>query len=685
MFSTERDKGTVVLKLTDIKPYSSDLLRHFLAAFVPFSLSLAAFLFAYTWLEKNQTLESVSKSEAIRIEAARNASQATLNEAVADISMLGREAALRYWADRPDIGTLGDLTNQLLLMSRTKRIYDQIRLLSKDGQEIVRVNFNNGQPYSVPWGELQNKADRYYFKESVGLRPGQVFLSPMDLNVENNAIERPFKPTIRLASPVYDSQGGVRGVLVLNYLAQAVLEKMSEAAYGIEGDLMLVNADGFWLLNPKHEDEWGFQLNTGKSFAKLHPDAWDRLSQGQRQIHDGKGLYSAAALKPASTFGRLPGHADQPAISTGATPPESYVWWLISYIPANRLKAVLTDAADTHVVYVFALFLIGVLSFSYSLMRVARIRSDEELKQAAKVMEVTHDGVLILCPNRRILSANQAAAKITGYLPSELTGADEHIMRAHKDDSELNDVIWRQVEDHGQWQGEIWNRRKNGEAYPAYVTIGRITDRKGHLQNYIKIFADITDRKLEEQALLKLAHHDPLTGLPNRALFMDRLEVALASAKRAGHKAAVMFIDLDKFKPVNDELGHEAGDILLCEIARRLQGALREADTVARFGGDEFVVLLPNLEHDHDALAVAATLIERVREEFSVKGRVCQVGCSIGIAFYPMDAEEPSRLVERADQAMYRAKQAGSGSVRMAGRELPEQPVPSRRYLKSVT
>ncbi|MFA6019783.1 MAG: diguanylate cyclase [Rhodospirillales bacterium] len=643
---------------------------------------MATFLFSYTWFERNQALTSLSGNETIRIETAKNATQSLLNEVVADLGLLSNDQILQDWLETPSPGALKDVTNHFLLIARTKRIYDQIRLLDLSGKERLRVNFSLGGPYSVPDGELQDKSNRYYFSESVNLTRGHVFLSPLDLNVENEEIERPMKPMIRLATPVFDRQGIRRGVLVMNYLAQHLLGKLGEAASGIQGELMLVNGESYWLLSPRHEDEWGFQLNSGKRFDLTHAQAWRQIQAGQTSVQNESGLYTATALRPAILSQKQAGSV---LITTGSIPASDYVWWLISHIPEPGLSNLVSSRTNLHVAFVFALFLIGVLSFSYAAMRVARIRSDENLKQAAKVMEVTHDAVLILCPNRKILSVNQAAAAITGFLPSELVGADERMTRAHQDEVEREETIWAQVEDHGQWQGEIWNRRKNGEAYPAYATIGRITDHKGRLQNYIEIFSDITDRKLEEQALLKLAHHDPLTGLPNRALFLDRLEVALATAKRAGHKASVLFIDLDKFKPVNDELGHEAGDILLCEIAKRLQAALREADTVARFGGDEFVVLLPEIDHDHDALTVAGSLIERVRDEIMVKGHACHVGCSIGIAFFPGDADEPARLVEQADQAMYRAKQTGSGAIRMAGRELPDHPIPARRYLKPVT
>ncbi len=670
-----------MIRLQELRPYISELLRHFLAAFLPFSLSLIVFLVVYSWVERSNNLTALYRSEAIRIESARNATQALLNETATDITLLTNDQALFDWLERPSVATLGELNNHFLLVARTKRLYDQIRLLSMEGKELVRVNFGFGQPHVVPAMELQDKSQRYYFQESVNLARGKVFLSPMDLNVENGEIERPLKPTIRLATPVFDRQGNRRAVLVVNYLAQNLLNKLREASFGIQGELMLVNGDGFWLLSPRPDEEWGFQLEGGKRFSNLHKQAWDRMKAGQVQVSTSQGLYSSALLQPSFLGDKDQGNA---VISTGGISGANYVWRLISHIPEDRLASLVQRNFELHAAYGFALLLIAVLSLSYAAMRVARIRSDERLKQAAKVMEVTHDAVLILDPKRHILSANQSASNITGYLPGELTGLGERSLRAHQEETEREEAIWKQVDDQGQWQGEIWNRRKGGEAFPAFVTIGRITDHRGRLQNYIEIFADITDRKLEEQALLKLAHHDPLTGLPNRALFMDRLEVAMATAKRTGQKAAVLFIDLDKFKPVNDELGHEAGDILLCEIAKRLQDALREADTVARFGGDEFVVLLPGVEHDHDALSVATILIERVKEDIQVKGHICQVGCSIGVGLYPSDAEDAARLVEQADQAMYRAKQSGSGVIRMAGRELPDHPVPVRRYLKPV-
>lgn len=670
-----------MLRPQDFKPYLPELVWHFLAAFLPFSLALALFLYAYISVEKNRALGTISSNESIRIEASRNGSLAALTDAITDIQQLARDPALLSWLEDGG-GTLeAEVTNQFLMIAKTKRVYDQVRVLGLDGMERIRVNYARGQASAVPGYELQNKSNRYYFSESVDLEKGRVFISPLDLNVEGDVIERPFKPMIRMAAPIFNGRGERKGVVVLNYLAQHLLDRMSETASGIDGDLMLVNGDGFWLLSPRHEDEWGFQLGTGRRFSTAHAEAWKNIMDGATQFRTEKGLYTVAALRPTTS---VDAQNKTAPVLVGGSAPSTYIWWLVSYVPEGRLRILLSTETKMQIAYAFVLLLIAVLSLSYSAMRVARLHSDENLKQAAKVMEVTRDGVLIIAPSRCILSANQAACDITGYLPGELPGMSEQTLHAHQEDVERDEAIWRHIEDHGMWQGEIWCRRKNGEAFTAHVTLSRICDRRGRLQNYIMIFSDITDRKLEEQALLKLAYHDPLTGLPNRALFLDRLEVALASAKRSGRKAAALFIDLDKFKPVNDALGHEAGDSLLIETAKRLQSVLREADTVARFGGDEFLVLLPDIEYDHDALAVAGTLVERVKEPFTIKGHECRIGCSIGVALFPVDADMPAKLVEKADLAMYQAKQAGDGSIRMAGRELPDHPVPARRYLRPV-
>jgi diguanylate cyclase (GGDEF)-like protein len=219
--------------------------------------------------------------------------------------------------------------------------------------------------------------------------------------------------------------------------------------------------------------------------------------------------------------------------------------------------------------------------------------------------------------------------------------------------------MWRRLEAQGRWDGELWNRRKDGSPYPELLSIGVVRDSEGNTTHYVGQFADISERKATEARIEYLAHHDVVTELPNRALLADRAQVLFAQAARRRQKAAVLFLDLDRFKNVNDALGHDVGDELLREAGRRLSAAVRAADTVSRTGGDEFVILLSDLAHPEDAGRIARTLQERLAEPFRLDGREASVTCSIGIAIYPDNGRDLSELQRNADAAMYSAKARG--------------------------
>ncbi|MBS0554354.1 MAG: EAL domain-containing protein, partial [Proteobacteria bacterium] len=225
--------------------------------------------------------------------------------------------------------------------------------------------------------------------------------------------------------------------------------------------------------------------------------------------------------------------------------------------------------------------------------------------------------------------------------------------------------MWESIHADGSWQGEVWNRRKNGEIFPEFLTINAITDHDGRLTNYAALFSDISQVKESEQRIRDLAYYDPLTGLPNRRLLDDRLQVELAHASRQHGRVAVMFVDLDRFKRINDSLGHEVGDQLLVEVARRLRSCLREDDTVARMGGDEFVVVMSDFDGPEGAVHAAGRMADALRDPIAVDGRELVVTCSIGISLYPDDGADSSTLIKNADVAMYRAKDEGRNAFQL--------------------
>ena len=306
------------------------------------------------------------------------------------------------------------------------------------------------------------------------------------------------------------------------------------------------------------------------------------------------------------------------------------------------------------------------------------LRSREEQQRvSASVFEGTSEAILVCDADTRIISVNRAFCKMTGYAESELVGQTPDLLKSGQHTRSFYQEMWASLQNCGQWQGEIWNRRKSGEIYPERITISALYDEAGKVQRYIAIAADITASKKVENEINSLAFYDPLTDLPNRRLLLDRLRQAMAYSTRSANHGALLFIDLDNFKTLNDTLGHDTGDLLLRQVAQRLSGCVREGDTVARLGGDEFVVMLQDLSND--ALEAAAQA-EIVGEKFlAVCSQPYQLaGCthhsttSIGIALFVNHDESSDELMKRADLAMYQAKASGRNSLRFFDPEMQE-------------
>ncbi len=288
----------------------------------------------------------------------------------------------------------------------------------------------------------------------------------------------------------------------------------------------------------------------------------------------------------------------------------------------------------------------------------------EDLRLAASVFESSTEGIIITDAEQRILRVNRAFTQITGYSAEEAIGQTPRLLNSGSHDAEFYHNMWQALQEHGHWSGEITNRNRNGSSYPEWLNISTVRNADGELTHYIAIFSDISERKRAEQRIRHLAYYDPLTQLPNRTHLMERLRHDLAHAHRVGEHLALLFIDLDGFKTINDSLGHEQGDRLLVEVAGRLTSALREDDTVARLGGDEFVILLTGLSGKADTVAAhTISVCEKIRgllrRPIGLAGHEALVTPSIGIALYPEDGSEVDELLKHADAAMYQAKEMG--------------------------
>ena len=294
--------------------------------------------------------------------------------------------------------------------------------------------------------------------------------------------------------------------------------------------------------------------------------------------------------------------------------------------------------------------------------------AEEQLRVAAATFE-THDAILITDANANIIRVNRAFQDITGYTSEEVLGKNPRILSSGRQDKAFYAAMWQQLLNTGSWTGEMWDRRKGGQIYPKWLTITAVKDEQGQTTKYVAIFSDITARKQAEEDIRNLAFYDALTQLPNRRLLLDRFHSALSVSARSHHYGAVLFLDMDRFKTLNDTLGHDYGDLLLIEVAARIQSCIREVDTVARLGGDEFVVLLEEVDTGAEqASQKAAQIAEKIRAALAVPYKLKEhehhSSPSIGVCLYRGNEESVDVLLKRADLAMYQAKDSGRNAVR---------------------
>ena len=294
-----------------------------------------------------------------------------------------------------------------------------------------------------------------------------------------------------------------------------------------------------------------------------------------------------------------------------------------------------------------------------------RKKSEEKVQLATSIFMNASEGIMMTDDQGHIIEVNGAFTRITGYPREEVVGKTPRLLRSGRHAAGFYETMWQTITTNGYWSGEIWNRRKNGEVYPESITITAVRDAAGQTQNYVALFTDITTLKLHQQQLEHVAHHDALTSLPNRVLLADRLRQAMLQSQRRDLPLAVVYLDLDGFKGINDQYGHDVGDDLLVALSQRMALVLRDGDTLARVGGDEFVAVLVDLKDAHDFTPIIERLLGACAESMVVRDISMHVSASIGIALYPQDGTDAEQLLRHADQAMYLAKGAGKNRYQL--------------------
>jgi len=634
--------------------------RLFLRVFLPVATVLVGGALAFAYLELQTKLIELHNHEYTHVKLGSAALANSIEPVARDLMYLSQNSALHSAVDQPTPENMAHLTQDFSSFSNAKRLYDQIRWIDETGMEVMRIDFRQGKAIVVAPDKLQNKAQRYYFADALKRNPGEVFISPVDLNIEQDKIEEPYKPMIRFATPITEPSGKNRGIVILNYYGNEMLQAFSKATSGLG---MVLNTEGYWLKSPDAADEWGFMFKRPElSLAARSPAVWNAIvSSDSGQITRDDGLWTWETVYPllaGQTSSSGTHTVSGPNGQENAAPP--YFWKSVTHQSAEILSGI-RQAIVLKVASVLSLFLALIAWGSWKLAHTWKLLADSEEKYQT-ISNFTYNWETWISPTGELLFNSSSCEKITGYgadafrtepnfllkitHPEDLALVSEHL-KFHLTQAERCEFSFRILLPDGTVR---WIEHA---CLPVFGQDGEFLGRRASSR-------DITERKLAEEQIRQLAYFDALTGLPNRRMLYDRLHLALTQAKRFERSLALMFLDLDYFKNINDMLGHEVGDQLLKEVAKRLESCIRSGDTVARVGGDEFIIVLNEITEPKDAAQVAQKIFATMAEPLRVEGHALNVTLSIGIAICPIHGDDDVRsLMKQADAAMYAAKSAG--------------------------
>ena len=631
------------------------------------------------WLDqlRKQHLAELMATQQGRFDIAEQLVQKEIFERTGDLHVLAGLPLLRSFLDSPSDVKRQHLEGLLLHIASTYGVYDQIRVLDRQGRESVRINMGQDGPVVVAPDALQDKSDRPYFKAAIELEHGADYVSPMDLDLEQGRPEWPLKPTLRLASPVFDSVRGKRGVVVLNYLPQSLLQAIESSLGALPGQqVMLLNEEGYYLKHPDPAREWGWLLGHPEHrFGHDFPDLWSRIAGSEHcaVLPTGGGLLIVRQLRPL-LYPPSMARSDVPEPSAGIDPEfrRHYRWILLKFIPAQDLRPGWFPAgAGQWALLAGMLLLFMVLpAWAYASQADYKRRAQHRLRQQQRMMSDLYEhapcGYQSLDQQGLVVRMNQTLLDWLGYRRDELVGKGYFKDLLTPASQQVFVEHFPSLLASGQIRDcRVDLQRRDGTVLPVSISANVIRDEAGRFVSTRASVVDITEQRRLQQELEQQAQTDALTGLCNRRHFYTLGKRELARSARTGAPLSLLMLDIDHFKSINDSHGHETGDQALVALARTCAPELRENDLLVRLGGEEFVVLLPDTD-----IVTARHVAERLRAAVarlslcSVAGTGLGFTVSIGVSCArAWAADELDAMLRRADAALYRAKAAGRNQV----------------------
>lgn len=648
------------------------LLARFALLFLPVAGLFTATILPVLHSYEQGRISIIKARESGYLDVASRLIKTEFQRSMSDLRTLARDPLLQQYIDNDMQKHRKELSHLLQIHAEGYRRYDHIRLLNVKGQEISRIHYQNGRSIVIPHEKLQDKSQRYYFIEANKLKKKEIYVSPIDLNMEYGRIETPYKPTIRFTTPLFSSNGQRQGMLILNYhgdiLLQAFHNDMSKDPLH---QAMLLDCEGYWISSPQREQEWGYVLGKAEMrFSAKYPSAWNHIKRNRKgEFNDNNGMLLFTTIYPL-----------QRALATnGATTTlpdvvneqlQDYYWKIVLHIPIDSLYATsFIHNGHGKILLIAVYFLLALLTFLISLFTLqARHRRQQERNITSEIEDLYNlapCGYHSLDTNGQIIKINQTELDWLGYSTDELVGRKKYIDLLTPTSQEVFRNRFPEFLHQGAVHDvELEVTRKDGSLLPIMVSATAVRDCDNNIVMSRSTVFDMTERKQLEQRLRQQATTDFLTGLNNRRNFYKLAGAELARTKRHDMPLSLLIMDIDHFKAINDTHGHDSGDMALQTFSSICRDELREIDIFGRLGGEEFAAMLPDTSGDR-AIEVAYRLCKAISSNPIPVSSTSSIEMTVSIGVtthYPSD-HDIQDMLKRADTALYTAKKNGRNQV----------------------